>query len=231
MDEFVEYETVVKSNFLSKPRFNHALLISLGFLSICFIFSNIYWGEQYPIAKLLQATPHLVFEEHQYWRLITSCLIHGDLNHLLSNAFMLTLMGYYVSAFYGVLLFPLLSLLMGALTNYFVLLNFDDPNTSIVGASGIVYYLWGFWLSLYLCIQRHVTLNRRFMKITAISIVVLIPSQFQANVSYLAHAVGFGLGVFSALLYFLINKRFIFSFEQKEIVEKKYLDFESEVAE
>ena len=29
----------------------------------------------------------------------------------------------------------------------------------------------------------------------------------------------------------LINKKFIYSFELKEIVEKKYLDFESEVAE
>ena len=231
MNEFVEYETVVKSNFLSHQRFKYPFTTSLSFLLLCFIFSNIYWAQQYPIAKLLQATPHLVFEEKEYWRLITSCLIHGDLNHLLTNSLMLTLMGYYVCAFYGTLTFPLLSLLMGALTNYIVLLSFDNPNVAIVGASGIVYYTWGFWLSLYLCIQRHITLNRRFMKITAISIIVLIPSQFQANVSYLAHAVGFALGVLTALIYFLINKKYIFSLEKKEIIKKKYLDFESEIAD
>jgi len=214
MDELVEYETKVIGNFLSKERFAYALPLTFIVLVGILILSNIYWHPEMYLSEYLKATPTLVFENGEYWRLFTSSLIHGDLSHFLSNSLMLSLMGYFVTAYYSWYIYPFLSVLMGGLINYSVLLSFNR-DIAIVGASGIVYYLWGFWLILYLFIQRHIPLSRRFMKIAAIFLALLVPTSFAANISYLAHGIGFILGLLTGLLYFIVNRKFIFSLEKK----------------
>lgn len=219
--EVVEKKLV--RNFLSsKTEKNTAIIWSLGTLFLCLAMSSLYW--HHPIGEWLAASPEKVFGGKEYWRLFTSSFIHGDLAHYLSNSIMLGVMGYYVAYHFKSIMFPITSFLVGILINLIVIWNFP-PSTSLVGASGIVYYLWGFWLVLYLNIQKHVPLNRRFMKITGVGIMVLAPTEFRPQVSYYAHGIGLLLGVIIGILYYFFNKKRI---HQSEVwrTEIKYVDDE-----
>lgn len=217
---FVERRLV--RNFLNLKLNHNALLWSLIALASCFLMSQLYWHN--PVGEYLAANPKLVFEQGEYWRLFTSSFIHGDLAHFLSNSIMLTIMGYFVSYHYGTLMYPMLGFVAGILINFLVLLT-HPPHVSLVGASGIVYYLWGFWLILYLMIQRHIPLHRRLMKITAVGIIVLVPTEFRPQVSYLAHGVGLGLGILFGFTYYLFNYKKIRS---HEVWEDIYEEIEEE---
>ena len=177
--------------------------------------SNIYWNLK--IGSLLAASPKAVFENKEYWRLFTSTLIHGDLAHILSNSFSLSIIGYAVASQYGLYIFPIFSFLMGIFINLIVISTYSN-NTTLVGASGVVYFLWGFWLVLYILIQKDVSINRRFMKVTAVGIFILAPSSYKANVSYLAHGVGLILGLASGFFYYFIKRSEIIAAEQWEII-------------
>ena len=219
-------ESKLKSNYLTKNHFSYGLIISLFVISLCSVFSSIYWNNSLDLAQYLAASPTSVFKHHEYWRLFTTTLIHGDLKHLASNSLMLSIMSYYITSHYGAWVYPALSLLAGALINYIVLLSFKT-NITLVGISGVVYFLWGFWLVLYLFIQRNQTLTRRILKITGVGVIILFPTSLTANVSYMAHFVGLVLGVIFAALYFILHRKYIYSFEESEYVVIR--DFEQEI--
>ena len=175
------------------------------------------------MGDLLQAKPSLVFEGGQWWSLFTSSFIHGDLSHLLSNSLMLTLMGYFVASYYGGWVFPGVSFLAGGLINYLTI-STHVQDVALVGASGVVYFLWGFWLVLFLFLERHVSVPRRLMKIAAISLAVLVPTSYQPNVSYLAHGIGLLVGVGVGMLYYIVKRTYLHSFEEyRTIVDESEL--------
>lgn len=221
-------ESKLTSNYLTKNHFSYGLIISLFVISLCFVFSSIYWNNSLELAKYLAASPSLIFEKHEYWRLFTTTLVHGDLKHLASNSLMLSIMSYYITSHYGAWVFPTLSLLAGAIINYVVLLSFKS-DISLVGISGVVYFLWGFWLVLYFFIQRNQTLTSRLLRISGVGVVILFPTSLTANVSYLAHFAGLVIGIIFAAFYFIINRKYIYSFERNEHVVIR--DFEQELKE
>ncbi len=179
-------------------------------LVVCYAMSFLYWN--YPVGAYLAASPGKVFELKEYWRLFTSSLIHADLSHFLSNSFMLSIMGYFINYHYGAMVFPGIAFLFGILINLIVIWNYP-AETSLVGASGVVYWLWGFWLVLYIGIQRHVPILRRIMKVSIVGLFVLVPSEFRAQTSYYAHGVGLLLGVGFGLIYFLVFSKKFFASE------------------
>lgn len=201
----------LKSTYLSRPHYQGAALASLFFFTLCVLASVFYWF--HPQGELFLANGLIVFEGKEYYRLLTSVFIHGDLKHLLSNSLMLLILSYFVVQYYGSLKFFLYSFTAGVLTNYLTI-SLMDPNIGLLGASGVVYFLWGFWLTLYLFIHRTVPVGRRFMKIIAISVFLLIPSSFDPQVSYLAHGVGFLVGGLYGLTHFLANFRTLRESEQ-----------------
>jgi len=207
-------------NFLSRKSNNKALQWSLFTLFVCLVMSNVYWNFSPGIGDLLAASPEKVFASKEYWRLFTSSFIHADLAHLLSNSLMMTIMGYFVIYQYGVLIFPFLGFIAGIFINLIVIWNYSAGST-IVGASGIVHYLWGYWLVLYILIQHHVPFNRRLMKVTAVGIFILAPTEFKPNVSYLAHAIGLAFGIFTGICYFIFNRQMIRSYEHWEPVVER----------
>jgi rhomboid protease GluP len=187
-------------------------------LLICLGMSQVYWNHSF--GEYLAASPEMVFEKKQYWRLFTSSFIHGDLAHLLSNSVMLSIMGYFVCSHYGASMYPLLGFIVGIFINLIVIWDYP-ARASLVGASGVVHYLWGFWLVLYIFIQKHIPLGRRFMKATAVGIFILVPTEFKPQVSYYAHGVGLALGVLCGFIYYLVNYKKISSFEVwEEVVEE-----------
>jgi hypothetical protein len=77
----------------------------------------------------------------------------------------------------------------------------------------------GFWLSMYLLVERSVGRGKRVLRVVCLALLVLLPSTFQANVSYRTHAIGLGLGVVSALVYFQRNRESIRAAEVVELEE------------
>lgn len=201
----------LKSTYLSQPHFSGAKLGALFFWGLCVLLSTFYW--HHPLGSELLAKGALVFKEGQWYRLLTSLFIHGDLKHLLSNSLMLLILSYYVIEYYGVRLFMTYALMFGVLTNALTLSQMR-PEIGLLGASGVVYFLWGLWLSLYVFIQRSVTLSRRVGKVVAVTLFLLVPSSFDPQVSYLAHGIGFSVGLGAGVGHFLIFKKKIRSFEK-----------------
>lgn len=208
----IETRPKLVRNFLSlKKTGNPAFKWTLITLGLCYFMSFLFWN--HPQGDLLKANPATVFGDHEYWRLFTSSFIHGDLDHLLSNSLMLGVMGYFVNYHYGKVIFPVLGFLSGILINLIVIWD-HPPELGLVGASGVVYWLWGFWLVLYIAIQRNVPLPRRIMKVMAVGLFVLLPTEFNAQTSYYAHGIGLGLGLITGLIYFSLFAKKIYSYEE-----------------
>ncbi len=199
-----------KSNFLHQTHYRLGLSTALIWPLVSFFVSTLLWSDFFPQFK---ATPELVFKHHEYWRLLVGFLAHGDLNHFLSNSLFLSVLSFFIARTYGATVLFGLGTAMGILTHFITLLLMPD-HVSLVGASGLVYAFWGFWFSLYFLIDRYTPLYRRFMKIAAISILLLIPHSFEPQVSYLAHFNGFAIGLISGVLLFLLKKKKIRSFEK-----------------
>lgn len=158
-----------------------------------------------------------IFDQNEYWRLLTTIGVHADVSHFLVNAPLFFLFSYLLYGYFGFWIYPVLTLVVGSLTNCFSLLTYP-PNTILVGASGVVYLMAGFWLSAYILIERSLSLGRRLLRSAGFGLIVLVPSSFQEQVSYRTHAIGFALGVTMALVYFLLRKNAIRS---AEVIEEE----------
>ncbi|MCR9205784.1 MAG: rhomboid family intramembrane serine protease [Halobacteriovoraceae bacterium] len=201
----------LKSTYLSKSHYKGAKLGALLFLTVCALFSSFYWNHE--LGDILLAKGTLIFGKGDYYRLLTSLFIHGDLKHLLSNSLMLLVLSYFVIEYYSLKTFALYSLSAGVLTNVITIL-FMKPEIGLLGASGVVYFLWSLWLTLYVLIQRTVPLSRRIMKVTAVTLFLLVPSSFDPQVSYMAHGVGFAVGIIFGMTHFFFFRKKIRSFEK-----------------
>ncbi len=115
-------------------------------------------------------------------------------------------------------MFPVTVVALGSLTNYLSLLTYPE-NTQLIGASGLVYLMAGFWLTAYVLVERTHPIKRRVLVAMGIALIVLVPSSLSARVSYRTHAIGCGLGVIVALGYFPARKAQIRSLETFQIEE------------
>lgn len=213
----MDYEVVLDKTYLSEKKYLYGTVVAFAIVALCMLFSQVYWNDFLQIKSLLKATPNNVFNQNEYWRLITTTFVHADLQHLLSNSFMLFILTYFVTTYYGLAVGAVLSILMGGVTNFFVLHSFDSMEISLVGISGVVYYLWGFWFSLYLFIEKKYTPVRRFLNVASIFFILLVPTTYSPRTSYLAHYLGFSIGFLVGLIYYPIKAKFFKSFLQYKV--------------
>jgi len=210
----------IKSTLLSeRPREESRLIAVLSIMLVLFV-AMLCWREP-EWFRLLAASPRGVFAEGEYWRLLTAIAVHADLRHFLANALFFTFFAYLLYGYFGFWIHPVSTLAFGALTNCLALLTYP-PDVRLVGASGVVYLMAGFWLTLYVFIERTRTPARRLLHAVGVGLVVLIPTSLSPEVSYRTHAIGCGLGMAAAVCYFRIRKeqirsREIFEFEGIEI--------------
>jgi rhomboid protease GluP len=208
----MEVEKKFKRNYLTKRKFSYGKLAAFSIIGICLVLSNFYWDKSHVLSSYLSASQSLVFEKGEYWRLFTTSFVHGDLEHFLSNSLMLFILTYFVTSFYGVLTSIGVSFSMGMLINFITISQYNQ-DTTLVGASGIVYFLWGFWLILYVCIEKQMSLIRRLVRVMGIFFILLIPTTYSPNTSYMAHYVGLIIGMVNGLIYYGLNYSKILSFE------------------
>ena len=216
MGDFSTYR--VRETLLSRKPREWSLEITALFLSMIMGISLLAWRNGAALLPTLAATSEGVLKQGEYWRLLTAIAVHGDVMHVLSNAILLTFFTYLLFGYFGFWVFPVMSLAMGGLTNYISLLTYPSE-VSLIGASGLVYWMAGFWLSMYLLVERSVGPGKRVLRVVCLALLVLLPSTFQANVSYRTHAIGLGLGVVSALVYFQRNRESIRAAEVVELEE------------
>ncbi len=78
----------------------------------------------------------------------------------------------------------------------------------MIGASGVVFWMGGAWLALYVMIEVRRTLKQRLLRALGVGLLLFFPSEaFDPQVSYLTHAVGFAMGLVSGLLVYFINRK------------------------
>jgi rhomboid protease GluP len=176
------------------------------------------------------ATRAQVFGHHEYWRAFTTLLVHADLGHLLANSVFFTGLAFLLNGYFGAWAFPALSFLAGGLTNLIVLAAYPEGVT-LVGASGVVYFMAAFWLTLYFFVQRGLTPWRRAINALSFALVLLFPELIEERVSYLSHAVGFALGLPFGAAFFRLKKSSIRSHEVWSEPEQSGLDLEEVMQE
>jgi rhomboid protease GluP len=205
----------VRETLLSRKPREWSLEITALFLSIIMGTSLLSWRNGEALLPTLAATPEGVFGKHEYWRLFTAVAVHANVPHVFSNAILLVFFTYLMFGYFGFWVFPVTSLVMAALTNYISLLTYPT-GVSLIGASGLVYWMAGFWFSMYLLVERSVSPAKRGLRVVCLSLLVLLPSTIQANISYRTHAIGLALGVISAIVYFRRNREVI---REAEVLE------------
>lgn len=203
---------LVSTLIMQKPH-RHSLVV-VGLVSLFIILvTQFYWLSPESLADLLPVIRRKVFVEGQWWRVFTATMIHGDLAHLLSNLYMLSLLSYFVYGYFGWSVFPVWTFLGAAAVNLLSISTYP-MDTRLLGASGWVYLLGGYWLTLYFFIQRQQRLSQRVLRVCGIALMVFFPTSFEPTTSYRTHFIGFVAGMMFALIYFSMNKEKI---RQKEV--------------
>jgi rhomboid protease GluP len=216
MGPFSSYR--VRETLLTRKPREWSLEVAVLAIAVMQGTSLLAWRDGEALLPVLAASAEGVLERGEYWRLLTAVAVHVDVMHLLSNAVLLAILAYLLYGYFGFWIFPALGLAMAALTNYFSLLTYP-PAVSLVGASGLVYWMTGFWLSIYLLVERRVEPGKRVLRAVCLGLLVLLPSGFQPEVSYRAHAIGLGLGLVSALVFFRLRRQSIRAAEVVQVEE------------
>lgn len=198
-----------------KPR-PESLAVSASVLAFIILVTELYWSPAFPWANALPASGESAIQSNEFWRIFTATLIHADLGHLASNLYMLGILGYFVFGYFGKWMFPIWTFLGSGLVNWLSVATYP-PQVRLLGASGWVYLLGGFWLTSYLLIQRQYRFSQRLIRVLGIALMVFFPTSFEPTTSYRAHFFGFAIGIAMALVNFSINKNKIRKFEKYQI--------------
>lgn len=206
---------VVKTLISGKPPDSAKIApaISMGAMTLA---SYAYWENWRGIAAQLPGIPSRVFSNGEYWRLFTGMFIHSDIRHLISNFFGMGILSFLVYGYFGAAVILPLCLILGPVVNALSLLTYP-MDASLMGASGVVYLLAGFWLSAYVGIDRRYSLGSRLMRSLGFTLAMLVPSTIEPQVSYRTHTIGFVVGALVGALYFLARREKIRGFERVEI--------------
>tara|TARA_B100000749_G_scaffold280899_1_gene281153 strand:+ start:250373 stop:251008 length:636 start_codon:yes stop_codon:yes gene_type:complete len=200
---------------------NDGRFAAFATLIFMIVTAQLFWKNPGGIADLLPAIHSAIFQDGEVWRLFTAQVIHSDVEHLLSNMLMLTVFSYLVFGYFGFGVYPLLSYFLGSLVNLISIYTYPT-DVRLLGASGLVYLLGGFWLTMYFLIQRQYLWTHRFLRVLGIAMLLFFPTTFQPTTSYRTHAIGMAVGALMAAAYFIKNKKYIRSFEtfKDEYVEE-----------
>lgn len=210
--------TVIRSTWLTRKPSGRAWFAASWSVLLLIIGSVFYWQNFYNSSTWMSASQFSVFSQHQYWRLWTTLFAHADLGHLASNSILFFIFGYFLSGYFGLWVFPILAFLLGGVTNALTILTYA-PDINLIGVSGVVYWMGGMWLVLYLMLDEQRTWLQRSLRAVGVALGVFMPSTaFEPNVSYRAHLIGFLVGVMTGFIYYLLRKKEFKSAVTYEIV-------------
>ena len=208
---------VIKENWLTRKPNPMALDITIVVSLLLFAVSGVFLNNSFQAQNWLSANGAQVFNEHQYWRMWTTLLIHADWGHFLSNVFLFIPLTYLLSAYYGFLLFPTFGFLAGGFINYFVLKSMP-PEVTLLGVSGVVYWMGAVWLTLYVLVDHRESTKRRYARAMFLAILLFAPEAYKPQISYISHFYGFIFGVLCALTFYFLKRDDFRAAEVKEYI-------------
>lgn len=216
--KMMDPQIIFRENWFTQKPANKAGNLT-GLLAIFLFASGIYYFRNvFGVQDWMGASYESVFVQGEFWRLWTTLFAHADFGHLINNALLFIPLAYLLYAYFGFWFFPLAGLAVGGLTNAIVLTTMP-PQVQLIGISGVVYWMGGAWFTLFLLIDHRKTMRYRFANVLFLMVMLFIPENYWPHVSYMAHFVGFMLGIVSAfVLYALQYKRY----KAAEVVEYIY---------
>ncbi len=218
----MEEKSLVSTMLTGKPSKN-AFIVASVTVVVMGLATLFYWQDT-AWSQLMTAVGRQVFENHQWWRVYTAVFIHADIAHFLSNMYMLWIFSFFVFGYFGYTIYPLTAFVSAGLVNIIAISTYT-PDMELLGASGLVYLLGGFWLTLYFLIQRQHQWVSRLLRVTGIGFMIFVPSTFVPSTSYRTHGIGFIAGILTGLIYFFKNKKMIRS---REVYKTSIIENESE---
>jgi len=168
---------------------------ALLFLLLAYTVSLLDWNSSFSFSISRDS----FFVGREYWRSMTALFLHADLAHLLANSWLVLIFGWLLFQVGGLISFPVLAIGIGIVTNI-ATVYFYPPHVNLVGASGMAYGMVGLWLTWFIRFD-DTPIVKRWLRVIAFTLIVLFPSVFREEVSYLAHALGFCVGVVAGLLF------------------------------
>lgn len=197
---------VIRSTWLTRRPHDRGGIVAAWTVFLMLVGSIFYWRDFFHASAWMSASYNTVFTQGEYWRLWTTLFAHADMGHLLSNSLLLFVMGYFLSGYYGVLVFPVAAIFCGGITNAIVLQSYH-PDVNLIGVSGVVYWMGATWLLLYLFVDKQRSYTQRTLRAIGVALGVFMPSTaFDPQVSYRAHLVGFVVGLFFAAIYYRLKR-------------------------
>ena len=134
-------------------------------------------------------------------KLTASMLLHSGLEHYLGNMIMLVPFAGFTTAFYGFWAFPVILVTLGVITHWLTILSYP-PYLHLVGSSGLLFVVFGFWLVLWAFVESHLSPGKRLLRFSGFALMMLVPHSYSPTTSYRAHYIGLGLGVVAGLLFY-----------------------------
>lgn len=211
-------QLVVLRTWLSNPPSADALF-QAAFATILIGAASAFAWQHADFSRFwLEASAAKVFDQQGWWKAWTTLFLHADVRHLLSNMSLFFILALFLTGYFGAWVFPLLALIVGGLTNL-VALSTMPREVTLVGASGVVFWMGGAWLALYVSLELRRTLKQRLTRAAGVALLLFFPSEaFDPQISYVTHAVGFVLGVLSGVLVYFLNRKKFQSYVRYGIV-------------
>ncbi len=203
----LRYHTYIESHWLTQKPNANSIIVVLSATLLMFLMSFTYWYHWFGFSEFLAATPSLVFHQGQFWRAWTTLFIHADAGHLLGNTFLFTILGYFLNGYFGLMVFPVMAILFGGLVNLMVLSQMP-PQATLLGMSGVVFWMGAVWLLLYVFLEARKTSFQRIMRALGITLILFMPSEvFDPHISYQSHFFGFMAGLVFGLFFYLMKRK------------------------
>ena len=125
----------------------------------------------------------------ELWRLVTPIVMHSGFSHVLFNSFSLILFGPALERMIGPFRFTLVYLVTGISANVATL--FLEPLTyTHVGASGAIFGLFGFYISI-IAFRKYVFSKENSQLLITITVISIIMTFLQPNINIIGHLFGF----------------------------------------
>ena len=127
----------------------------MGVNLLYFLFLTLHGRTEYDMDLMLRygaVYEPLIFQEHQYYRLLTACFMHFGIEHLVNNMLVLFVTGGYLEQALGHVRYLILYLMAGVLANLISCFWNAGLGEAVVsaGASGAVFAVVGglLWVAL-----------------------------------------------------------------------------------
>jgi membrane associated rhomboid family serine protease len=167
---------------------------------LCFLASLYAWYLESKNPELVQE--YLAFslknlEAGRIWTLVTGIFVHANLVHLLGNMIFLYVFGNTLESISNDSKRMLIAFFLGGLLSFLLSIPFFPPDTTFVGASAAI-----FTLTAVVMLMK--PLRWSWLLLMPVGLVavlyflynaVAVYYQYQSNVAYISHIIGFSLGL------------------------------------